>query len=215
MCGRVKQAEELDWYQIKIQWRPQRVQEYRPGHNIPPGTAPLVLHQQDGEQHAECRHWGYKPAWSTRRPMSDARLDTVLKGSPFWRPLLPRRIIMPVDGWYEWTGDRGDRQPWYISAQDSGPVWLAGIAAPPGVGAEHGFAIVTDDAAGGLVDVHDRRPVALTRDDALAWMDPALPVPQALELLTTARPETAFQWWRVTRAVGNSRYQLPDASAPI
>lgn len=215
MCGRIKQAEELDWYQIKIGWRPQRVADYRPSHNIPPGTAPLILHQQDGEQHVECRHWGYKPTWSTRRPVSDARLDKLLDDSPFWRPLRAHRVIIPVDGWYEWTGDKGDRQPWYISAQDGEPVWLAGIAAPVGVGLGHGFAIVTDDAAGGLVDVHDRRPVALTRDDAIAWMDPALPVPQALELLTTARPETAFQWWRVTRAMGNSRYQGKDASRPI
>ena len=94
-------------------------------------------------------------------------------------------------------------------------MWLAGIAAPPGVGSGHGFAIVTDDAAGGLVDVHDRRPVALTRDDALAWMDPGLQVGQALELLSTARPESVFQWWQVTRAMGSSRYQGEDASRAV
>lgn len=81
--------------------------------------------------------------------------------------------------------------------------------------ADTGFAIITDDAAGGLVDLHDRRPICLAPDDALAWLDPQVTIEDALELLSTPRPESAFQWWRVTRAMGNSKYQLPDASAPI
>jgi putative SOS response-associated peptidase YedK len=80
--------------------------------------------------------------------------------------------------------------------------------------AETGFAIVTDDAAGGMVDLHDRRQVCLAPDDALSWLDPEIGTDDALDLLSTPRPESAFQWWRVTRAMGNSKYQLPDASTP-
>lgn len=80
---------------------------------------------------------------------------------------------------------------------------------------QHGFAIVTDDAAGGMLDVHDRRPVALTTGSALEWLAPDTAPATALELLTTARPEAAFQWYAVTPAMGNSRYQHPDAIAPI
>ena len=80
--------------------------------------------------------------------------------------------------------------------------------------AETGFAIVTDDSAGGMVDIHDRRPVTLTPDDALAWVNPDTDVDEALSLLSTARPESAFEWWPVTRAIGNSRYQLDNASEP-
>src|SRR5690606_14350798 len=81
--------------------------------------------------------------------------------------------------------------------------------------AETGFAIITDDAAGGMVDIHDRRPVCLTPGDAQYWIDTEISVGAALELLSTPRPESAFQWWPVTRAVGNSRYQLQDAAVPI
>src|SRR5690606_26058908 len=83
------------------------------------------------------------------------------------------------------------------------------------VSAETGFAVVTDDAAGGMVDLHDRRPVCLTAEDALNWMDPDLPVDDALAILSTPRPESAFRWWAVTRKMGNSRYQDADASKPI
>lgn len=125
---------------------------------------------------------------------------------------------MPADGWYEWTGEKGDKVPWFISAKNEQPILMAGITAwEPGreALAETGFAIVTDDSAGGMVDIHDRRPVCLAADDALAWVDPDTLVDDALELLSTPRPESAFRWWQVTRAMGNSRYQLPDAAAPV
>lgn len=125
---------------------------------------------------------------------------------------------MPCDGWYEWTGEKPNKQPWYISPKDGNPLLMAGITAwAPGrdVDAARGFAIVTDGTAGGMKDLHDRRPICLTPDDALAWLDPDTSVKEALELLSTPRPESAFQWWQVTRAMGNSRYQLADASEPI
>ncbi len=60
MCGRIKQAEELDYYEAKIQWRPSRTpQEYRPSHNVPPGTRPIVLHRLgDGAKQADRLFWG-------------------------------------------------------------------------------------------------------------------------------------------------------------
>ncbi|QAA93549.1 hypothetical protein CKA81_06635 [Pollutimonas thiosulfatoxidans] len=221
MCGRIRQAGDGEQYMETMNWDPRALfdDEKRLRHNVPPGTRPLSFHRLgDGAQHADNLFWGYKPPWYKRGPARNARLDTVLKGSPFWKPLLARRIIVPADGWYEWTGEKGDKQPWYISPKDGQPILLPGLTAwLPGreVLAETGFAIVTDDSAGGVVDIHDRRPVTLTPDDALEWVDPETPIVEALELLSTARPESAFQWWQVTRAVGNSRYQVPDAIEPL
>ena len=220
MCGRITQEQEQIDYFRPGRWVPAKLaDDYRRSPNVPPGTRPLVIHRLgDGTEQADCLFWGYKPPWYKRGPASNARLDTVLKGSPFWKPLLSRRVIVPADGWYEWTGEKGDKQPWYINPKDGEPILMAGITAwEPGkdVLAETGFAIVTDDAAGGMVDIHDRRPIVLTPDAALEWVEPETPVDAALDLLSTARPESAFQWWQVTRAMGNSRYQLADASEPI
>lgn len=220
MCGRIKQARLLSEYEDHIRWKPHTALEVADGlqYNVPPGTRPIAFHRLgSGAAQINRLFWGYKPPWYKRGPASNARLDTVLKGSAFWKPLLTGRIIVPTDGWFEWTGEKGDKQPWFISARDERPVLMAGITAwQPGLEilAETGFAIVTDDSAGGMVDIHDRRPVCLTVDDALAWVDPHTPVTTALELLSTPRPESAFRWWPVTRAVGNSRYQMPDVSVP-
>src|SRR6185312_13636081 len=105
MCGRIRQARD-DQYMETLHWAPRELSlEDRLRYNVPPGTRPLVLHRLgDGGEHVDRLFWGYRPPWYKRGPASNARLDTVLKGSPFWRPLLSRRVIVPADGWYEWTG---------------------------------------------------------------------------------------------------------------
>lgn len=220
MCGRIRQKGEEPNYFDMIKWNPHRVFDptYKRSPNVPPGSRPLVMHRLgDGSEQADCLFWGYKPPWFKRPAVSNARLDKIMDGAPFWRPLLTRRIIVPVDGWYEWVGDKGDKQPWYINPKDGEPILMAAITAwEPGkeVLAETGFVVVTDDSAGGMVDIHDRRPIVLTATDALEWLDPNTTTDQAKRVLSAARPESAFQWWQVTRAMGNSRYQLADASEP-
>lgn len=180
MCGRIRQAGDSEQYGETVNWNPRTLfdDDKRLRYNVPPGTRPLTLHRLgDGTEQVEQIFWGYKPAWYKRGPASKARLDTVLKGSPFWKPLLTRRILVPAEGWYEWTGDKGDKQPWFIHAKYAAPILMAGIA---------------------------------------TWkVDPETPAEDALELLSTARPESAFVWYQVTRAMGTSRYQLADASEPI
>lgn len=218
MCGRISQSRPEDYpREVAAHARAWR-DPAGPRWNVPPGTRPLVVHQLDGDIEAARLHWGFRPDWSKRGPVSNARLDKVMDGSPFWRGLVARRLIVPADGWFEWTGEKGAKQPWFIHARDGKPVLLAAITAwRPGAEPDerHGFAIVTDDAAGGMLDVHDRRPVALTPDAALEWLAPETEPAAALEILTTARPESAFQWYAVTPAMGNSRYQYPDAIAPL
>ena len=67
---------------------------------------------------------------------------------------------------------------------------------------EVGFVIVTEDCEGGMVDIHDRRPVVLEPEDAWRWMDPDKLVEEAAPIAQTrSLPTEAFTWWRVDRAV--------------
>src|SRR3546814_192 len=93
MCGRIRQAGDGEQYMETLNWDPRALfdDEKRLRYNVPPGTRPVTLHRLgDGAEQAERMFWGYKPAWYKRGPASNARLDTVLKGSPFWKPLLSR-----------------------------------------------------------------------------------------------------------------------------
>lgn len=220
MCGRIRQkGDEPDYFSF-TKWNPLKgfAPEYQPSPNVPPGKRPLVMHRLgDGTEQADCLHWMYAPSWYDGKPTPNARLDTLLANSNFWRAA-KGRVIVPCDGWYEWTGEKPNKQPWYISPKDNKPLFMAAVTAwRPGEDHDvvHGMAIVTDQSAGGMVDVHDRRPIVLTADNALEWLDPSVPFDQAKQILSAARPESAFHWWQVTRAMGNWRYQLNDASEPI
>ncbi|WP_240434164.1 SOS response-associated peptidase family protein [Achromobacter sp. B7] len=124
---------------------------------------------------------------------------------------------MPAYGWYEWPvlAD-GTKQPHYIHGD--GPLYFAALTAwKPGteLDAAHGFAIVTNDTEGGMVDIHARRPVALPSDVAWRWINPSYLTDDARELLNKGVPEDAFTWHPVRQEVGNSKYQLADAIEPI
>lgn len=220
MCGRIRQAREPVDYIESMSWNPHDLGKLTDGlkYNVPPGTRPLVMHQLgDGSDQMDRLFWGYKPEWYKRSPVINARLDTILKKAPMWRGLLGKRVLVPADGWFEWTGETGDKQPWFIHAKDGKPIYMAAITAwQPGKDedVERGFAIVTDASAGGMVDIHDRRPVVLASDAAREWMSPDTSVESALELLSTTRPESAFKWHPVTRQMSNVKYQAPNTDHP-
>ena len=221
MCGRIRQARNLWDYLEALRWSGgiDLGEDTWPSVNVPPGTRPLTLHRLgDGSEQIDLVYWGYQPPKAPRLYLN-ARLDKIIANSGFWKRQFEHgRVIIPADGWYEWTGEKPNKQPWFISPKDGAPILMATISAwRPGDehNKEHGMAIVTDDSAGGMVDIHDRRPITLAPNDALEWIDPATTNDQAKEILATARSESAFQWWQVTKAMGNSKYQLADASDPL
>lgn len=58
--------------------------------------------------------------------------------------------------------------------------------------------------------MHDRWPVVLTPEAAREWTSADTSVESALELLSTARPETTFKWRPVTKQMSNVKYQVPN-----
>ncbi|OWT68919.1 MULTISPECIES: SOS response-associated peptidase [unclassified Achromobacter] len=230
MCGRIVQRRNINDYLEKIIRAPTPgeifgVDLVGPRYNIPPGTRPLVIHGfgKDAPQF-ERIFWGYTPSGWKRQPISNARLETIAAAKWPWQWLMREngRVIVPADGWYEWkrlTDDpKGPKQPYYIYPADHEPLFFAAVCNwRPGQehGKQHGMAIVTNDAQGGMVDVHDRRPVALPAELAREWIAPGTTQERAAQILQAGLPETCFKWHLVRPEVGNSRYELPNAIEPI
>ncbi len=139
--------------------------------------------------------WGLVPSWAKERSignrMINARADTLLEKPAFRRAALARRCLVPADGWYEWqkspteTDAKGKprKQPFYMHPVDGEQIAFGGVYEFWRNPATHAddpqawlttFAIVTVDAVAGLDVVHDRMPLALTRDRWAAWLDPDL-----------------------------------------
>ena len=202
MCGRLDQNHTPVEYVQAMHWPhlpPLFGSVAAPSRNASPGTLRPLLRVVDDGLRVEDLFWGYRAAWAEGKlPVAiNARLEKL--AGRYWSALLARgRAIVPADGWYEWTGEKGRRQPWHVHLKSRDPVFLAALANPAparGHAAEGGFVLVTADAEGGLVDVHDRRPIALSAADAALWLDPALPAQQAEQLIRAmALPADQFDW---------------------
>lgn len=191
-------------------------------YNVSPGTLRPLLHIADKELFVDDLYWGYRSPWAEstgKVPIaSNAKFEKIL-GS-YWKPLINRgRAIAPAQGWYEWTGEKPSKQPWHIHRIDGKPLYLAAVANFEAKGdykGATGFALVTSDATGGLLDVHDRRPLVLTAEDALVWLNPDMPADAAADFLRNAAlPPESFAWHRVDRAVGNVRNQGAQLALPV
>lgn len=200
-------------------WGPNSIRHY----NLSPGMAPQMMHtQQDGKPLFEQIYWGYRPPWAKEKglpPSINARIETAAT-KPYFRHMFREgRIIVPADGWYEWTKVERHKQPWYIRLKSDRPLFLAAISnfRPRTFQTkEVGFVIVTAAADAGLLDVHDRRPVVFDPQDARIWMDNSLPPEQAEQLARNrSLPPESFEWYRVSSDVNNARHNEPYLIEPI
>lgn len=185
-------------------------------YNVPPTTMVALLHQAEDGLHADLVRWGWRPHWAEdRAPPINARVEKVAHGA-FFRDIWPHRAICPIDGWFEWVDEGGPRkQPYFIRRKDGAPCLCASIGQLPDADEGHslhdGFVIITADAAGGMVDIHDRRPVVLAQELAREWIDQATPKERAEQIvLHQCEPSEVFEWFKVDHAVGNVKNQGAD-----
>lgn len=194
-------------------------------YNVAPTTRVALLRLEDKTLRADLVRWGWRPHWATDRAAPiNARVEKVAHG-PFFRAIWPHRAIVPIDNWFEWVDEGGPKkQPYLIRRRDGRPSlcasigqFSAGTGHPGEEPNEHdGFVIITADSAGGMVDVHDRRPVVLVPEIAREWLDPSTPKEQAEQIaLNLGEPSEVFEWYRVSSAVGNVRNQGAELIKPL
>ncbi|MDY7560448.1 MULTISPECIES: SOS response-associated peptidase family protein [unclassified Pseudomonas] len=190
-------------------------------YNVAPSTQVALLHLEDETLRADLVRWGWHPHWATDRlPPINARAEKVAHGL-FFRAIWPHRAIVPIDNWFEWVVENGiKKQPYLIRHRDRSPILCATIGQFPdtneGPGEHDGFVIITADSAGGMIDIHDRRPVVLEPKLAREWLDPTTSKERAEQMvLRHGDPTEAFEWFRVNPGVGNVRNQGAGLIKPL
>jgi putative SOS response-associated peptidase YedK len=166
--------------------------EIRPSYNVAPTQEIPVIVQQEDNRHFKKRHWGLVPFWakdiSIGARMINARAETVASKPAFRAAFKKRRCLIPADGFYEWRGKAGSKQPYYFCLPSGEPFAFAGLyevwadqAAPPGAGPYKSCAIITMEASDSVKDVHARMPVILTPEVYDEWLDPENSDPGRIE----------------------------------
>lgn len=225
MCGRLSQYSGIHDF-VEVLSMPgaliNSVGEHPLGrYNAAPTMQLALLHIARDILRADSVRWSWRPHWATDHaaPMN-ARVEKVAHGA-FFRQIWPHRAICPIDNWFEWVYEGGPKkQPYLIRHHGGSPILCAAIGQLPdpneGPGEHDGFVIITADSAGGLVDIHDRRPVVLAPELAREWLDPATSKDRAEQMvLHQGESAEAFEWFRVDTSVGNVRNNGPELLSEI
>jgi putative SOS response-associated peptidase YedK len=196
MCGRVI----VNWQEVLevsgdtelAAWMRVRPQAATSSWNISPtGRLPVALTStKTGERRLEMAHWSLVPPWSPSMkltyPTFNARIETVAQKPTFRGPLKQQRCVIPVSGFYEWTGAKGSRTPYAIFGPQS-LLPLAGLyswwrdPATTGIEAWHlTTTILTQPSTGVMAPLHDRMPVFVDGANVHDWLNPDLFGGQAL-----------------------------------
>ncbi|MHC9291360.1 SOS response-associated peptidase [Mycobacterium sp. LTG2003] len=141
--------------------------------------------------------WGLIPPWvktaedgtpDNKGPLLiNARADKVTSSPAFRNSAKNKRCLVPMDGWYEWKGQKGEKTPFYMYGADGEPLFMAGLwttwrpaGAPKDAPPLLSCTIITTDAAGPLADIHDRMPLTISAADWDRWLDPDSPIDEGL-----------------------------------
>jgi putative SOS response-associated peptidase YedK len=194
-------------------------------YNVAPGTRVQLLHEDETGLRFDPVPWGYAPFWArqtkthkpTRPPMINARVETAATSKMFRSLWKHGKSLAVADGWYEWKKDADNvkrKQPYFIKLKSGEPMFFAAIGqfhrSDQHEHDDDGFVIITAAADAGMIDIHDRRPLVLPPEAAREWMQPDLSPERANEIAhEDAMPTDAFEWYPVSKAVGNVRNDGP------
>ena len=151
--------------------------------NIAPGEEIVVLKAGALSK----MRWGIIPVGRVNargRPVMEtiinARSETVFDKTAFDGV---GRAIIPVDGWYEWTGEKRKKTAWAISSSDGSPLFFAAITdvwkAPGGLEVPQ-VAAVTCEPNKDVAPIHHRMGVLLKAEDIAIWQGEDMAAAKAL-----------------------------------
>jgi putative SOS response-associated peptidase YedK len=188
--------------------------------NIAPTQKALVVASGEKGYKAEMLRWGLIPSWAKDAKIGaktiNARAETVAEKPSFRTAFKKRRCLVPASGYFEWKGEAGSKQPYFIHDPVGHLLMFAGLweAWRPSEAEEwlRTFAIITGEPGKVSGDIHDRQPVILPPDLWEVWMTGA---PDEASATLAAAPEVELVYHPVTKAVGSPKNKGAEMVEPI
>ena len=217
MCGRFVGYRDLE--ALKAHFPIDRVEtNLSPNYNVAPTQNISVIVRQDDENVLRTFRWGLVPFWakdpSIGNKMINARSETVDSKPSFKNAFKKRRCLIPADGFYEWKGPKGSKQPVYITLPDGEPFGFAGLWEvwdDKGKAEEplYTCTIITTDASPPIQDIHHRMPVILIPEAFEDWIKADTPADALKEIISThTHKDLVFR--PVSKAVNSVQNNSPD-----
>jgi putative SOS response-associated peptidase YedK len=195
--------------------------EGRPSWNIGPQRQLFGVSEQGALRVLDRYRWGLVPSWSKDpsigNKMFNARSETVATKPSFRSAFKRQRLLIPVDGFYEWDRRGGAKVPHFFTRTDGSPIVLAGLyerwhdpEAAPDAPSLQTCTVLTTTPGDDIDGIHDRMPVILERDSFELWLTAADDEREALESLCRPTPRGTLVHHVVDSRVGNVRNDGPE-----
>jgi len=117
--------------------------------------------------------WGFSPSFA-KRPLINARGETVFEKATFKKPFLNNRCIIPATWFYEWEEVGGMKVKRKISLKNREIFSMAGLLDDyydKDGNVYTAFTIITTDANYEMKIIHDRMPVILSEGEEEIWLN--------------------------------------------
>lgn len=167
MCGRieVKKKEDIDlavYHAFKVRFDAIQNSDLRPT------QLASCLHFSHGQLSQVNSRWGIKPSWA-KKPLINAQSESVKTKKTFSAAYALNRCVVPCSGWFEWTGDRGNKTKHRFSHADDITMYMAGILFPD---EQQNYALVTltREASVQCCQYHHRMPYLIEPEKVVNWL---------------------------------------------
>ena len=197
--------------------------EVTANYNVAPSQEILAIFKHEGQNWLDKFHWGLVPFWA-KDPrigsrMINARAETLAEKSSFRNPFKKRRCLIVTDGFYEWKGPRGQKQPMFITISDKKPFAFAGLWETWGKedrqAVYRSCTIITTEACGAMRDIHHRMPVILKPEAYEFWLNPKNQDVAALKNILEKALLTDLVSYPVSKQVNSTRNNDASCIAPV
>ncbi|UOQ90958.1 SOS response-associated peptidase [Agromyces endophyticus] len=182
MCGRFVVSQKVDDLTAVFDAE-NDFDDWQPSFSLAPtDTVPIVRERADREtgefvRRLEPAVWNFHPSFmkDAKRPQFNTRIETVATNGLWKGAFAQGRCIVPMRGYFEWTGEPGKKRAHYLHGEGD-VLAAAGISTArklPDGEWQVSTSIITREARDASGEVHDRMPVYLPLDEIERYLDPA------------------------------------------
>ncbi len=192
-------------------------------YNVAPSQQVLAIVRENEDHVLDRFHWGLVPFWakdvSIGQRMINARAETVATKPSFRNAFGKRRCLILADGFYEWTGKKGNKQPVLITLPSGEPFAFAGLweiwndkSKPDST--YQSCTIITTAASEAIKPVHNRMPMVLRPEVYADWLAPHQLTAKRFNAMISEQIVIDFALTPVSKQVNSVRNNDPSNIEP-
>ena len=197
--------------------------EVAANYNVAPAQEILAIYKHQGQNWLDKFHWGLVPFWakdsSIGSRMINARAETIAEKPSFRSAFKKRRCLIIADGFYEWKGPKGQKQPMFITLPDKKPFAFAGLwetwDQKDQPSPYRSCTIITTEAGEAMRDIHHRMPVILKPEAYAFWLNPDNQDIAGLKTILQKELLTDLVSYPVSKQVNSARNNAASCIEPV